>query len=94
MYAIKWRGWVLAAYVARGNARFSHRREPAWARQVSMGSSTRFHAPRTLCRWPVLHVIGLEHMLSHCRGQGLILWLAGDDIAGREDEGGWVLRAK
>ena len=23
-----------------------------------------------------------------------MFWLAGDEIAGREDEGGWVLRAK
>jgi hypothetical protein len=58
------------------------------------GGSIRFHAPRTLCRSQFLHVIGLEHVLNHCRDRGAVFWLAGDEIAGIEDAGGWVLRAK
>ncbi len=59
-----------------------------------MGSSTRFHAPRTFRHSLFLDVIGLEDVFNHCRGRGAVFWLAGDDIAGREDEGGWVLITK
>ncbi len=77
----------MAAYATRGNAQFSHWTEPAWARQVSMGSSTRFHAPEKLCRSPLSRVIGLDHVFYHCRGRGAAFWRGGDEIASTEDAG-------